>query len=327
MATLSESINSILQDLAGKATFKRGSDDFNQGVVDGLAQYGHQITAEVHGQDTYQVQLWLQNDQLQSRCTCPMGIKGSFCKHCVAVSLAWLENRPTPQSSADESVKQDATMADLRNYLAEQAPDTLIELIMQQAMEDARWREHLLFQITRQQSSGVDMEAFRRSLRKAIVVKGSIDYDQVAYYVEDIEKVLDRIADLLDEGYAQEAFTLCEDAIALIEASIDNIEDYDNQLMMTVAWIEDMHYQASQEAPIDSETLAEHIFSLEYKSQYGFFNEAFRKYAEVLGKSGKEAYERYINRELGVMKKAKTEDAKFRVSDLKRMKKILTMNS
>ena len=43
----------------------------------------------------YAVSIWVKGDGLGYTCSCPAGSEGDFCKHCVAVAVAWLEPRPT----------------------------------------------------------------------------------------------------------------------------------------------------------------------------------------------------------------------------------------
>ena len=74
-----------LGDLADARTIRRGQDYADRGLVVGLADDGDRITALVRGTEDYRVELvaakrsWF--------CTCPVGVTGAFCKHCVAVAI------------------------------------------------------------------------------------------------------------------------------------------------------------------------------------------------------------------------------------------------
>lgn len=50
------------------------------------------------GQRTYIVELAAIGKSLEFDCTCPMGEQGDFCKHCVAVAIAFLT--PPPKTSS-----------------------------------------------------------------------------------------------------------------------------------------------------------------------------------------------------------------------------------
>ena len=82
-----------LRRIAGARSFERGEDYFLNGQVKALAEDEGTITAKVHGTQPYRVEFWIEKDDLEYSCTCPMGADGEFCKHCVAVGLTWLENR------------------------------------------------------------------------------------------------------------------------------------------------------------------------------------------------------------------------------------------
>ena len=58
--------------------------------VIGLACKDAQLTASVRGGALYSVSIWVKGDGLGYVCTCPSGAEGDFCKHCVAVALAWV---------------------------------------------------------------------------------------------------------------------------------------------------------------------------------------------------------------------------------------------
>ncbi len=84
-----------LRDMAGGRSFERGQEYFSEGCVRGLAEHAGTITAKVQGTLDYRVKLWIKKGGIDYSCTCPVGADGDFCKHCVAVGLAWL----TPEST------------------------------------------------------------------------------------------------------------------------------------------------------------------------------------------------------------------------------------
>lgn len=79
-----------LQSLAGQRTMSRGRDYFDRGKVKELHRHGTGISGSVEGESLYSVRLWVKDDSLAYSCSCPMGAEGELCKHCVALSLAWL---------------------------------------------------------------------------------------------------------------------------------------------------------------------------------------------------------------------------------------------
>jgi uncharacterized Zn finger protein len=131
-----------IHSLADQATLERGIDYVARGLVHGLAQDGEVVVAEVLGGRRYRVRLWAENGELAHVCTCPVGEEGRFCKHCVAVGLSWIGGR-TAAATGQPS------LADLRDHLAAQSKETLVELLMEQATADERLRRRLLLETVR----------------------------------------------------------------------------------------------------------------------------------------------------------------------------------
>lgn len=79
----------VLRELAGDKAYARGLAYFNDGHVGQLEAQGERIFAPVYGSEAYETALWADGDGLAFSCTCPVGDNAEFCKHCVAVGLAW----------------------------------------------------------------------------------------------------------------------------------------------------------------------------------------------------------------------------------------------
>lgn len=72
MASLSDILDEdLLLDLAGGIYFDRGVDYFESGRVYAIAQYGDRISADVTGAETYQVQLWVENNTMAQDLSSP----------------------------------------------------------------------------------------------------------------------------------------------------------------------------------------------------------------------------------------------------------------
>jgi uncharacterized Zn finger protein len=95
---------SNLRRMAGAASCERGEDYFANDHVKRLSEEDGVIAARVQGTQPYRVKLWLDGEDLDYSCTCPVGVDGEFCNHCVAVGLAWLEGsrRNLPSGKADQ---------------------------------------------------------------------------------------------------------------------------------------------------------------------------------------------------------------------------------
>jgi uncharacterized Zn finger protein len=130
--------------MADAGSLERGADYAARGRVHGLAHDGEVVVAEVVGGRRYRVRLWAEDDEVAHACTCPVGEDGRFCKHCVAVGLAWIAAR-APASDAQLS------LADVRAHLAGLGAEALVELLMEQAAVDERLRRRLSLEAARKQ--------------------------------------------------------------------------------------------------------------------------------------------------------------------------------
>lgn len=278
--------------LADDRSYQRGEVYFRQGQVKSLAEQGEVVAAQVEGTETYEVEFWIEDDQLGYQCDCPVGLDAWFCKHCVAVGLAWLAHPPASTSTAVKSSQSSngrsaavTTLKDVQHYLEQQDQANLVKLILDRAMQDTDWREQLLMKVAAHQPS-VDLKTFQRALKNAIVVRGEIDYYQVRSYAHSIEKVLDSITALLETGQPDAVIALCEYAIPLIEDAMQSVDDSDGHLGGILEETQDLHYQACEQAQPEPIGLAGRLFELGLESDFDTFSNAVDTYAEVLGQTG-----------------------------------------
>jgi len=131
--------------MADAGSLERGAEYATRGRVHGLVHDGELLVAEVVGSRRYRVRLWIDEDELAYACTCPVGEDGLFCKHCVAVGLAWIAARAPAVTAAP-------TLADLRAHLSGLSREALVELLMEQATVDERLRRRLLLEAVRKQA-------------------------------------------------------------------------------------------------------------------------------------------------------------------------------
>jgi uncharacterized Zn finger protein len=327
MATLSDILDEdLLCDLAGEVYFERGVRYFEQDRVRSLAQYDEHITAEVMGTETYQVHLWLQDHELLSRCSCPLGVDELFCKHCVAVGLAWIDEPPPYRPAEDVPTKVGTTIEDVRKYLALQERDILVQMILNQAMEDVTWREKLLMKAASSRPEGADINTFRRALRNAIATGGFIDYYEASGYAEGVQNAVDGLEDLLDQGYASDVVELSEEAITLLEDALNHVDDSDGSFNPIMDQLPELHYRACEIANPNPSALAERLFHLELESGFGFFYNALEHYADILGDEGRETYRHLIDAEwqkLPALGRQDNHYGDYRQRKLRRMKESL----
>ena len=112
------------------------------GRVHDVRQDGDLLVAEVTGSRRYRVRLWVEDGELAHACTCPVGEDGLFCKHCVAVGLSWIADRPRAAAAAP-------SLEARRARRSRQTKDALVELLMELAVVDEGRRRRLALEALR----------------------------------------------------------------------------------------------------------------------------------------------------------------------------------
>ena len=125
----------VIRRLADAGAYRRGKDYCDSGRVVALTRSGGALRATVHGTEDYAVRLWSKDGGLAFSCTCPVGADGDFCKHAVAVSLAWLARQAPPTAAMDENV--------LRERVALHSAHVLAALLVGAARENPTLRAKL----------------------------------------------------------------------------------------------------------------------------------------------------------------------------------------
>src|SRR2546423_18280 len=212
-ATLIELVGDteLLRDLAGPRSYERGENYAAGGYVHSITEYKGKLVATVTGTHDYQVKLWVERDSLESDCTCPVGEMGQFCKHCVATALVWASEaesadekrsgRKTGRSSTAAG-RRAGTLDGAREYLEQQSKESLIEILLEHALEDKRLRERLLLNAARANPAGLDLEAYRRAIKDAVKPGRFVDYYEAGAYAHAIRKTIQDLRELLRAGHA-----------------------------------------------------------------------------------------------------------------------------
>lgn len=152
-----------LRRLAFGESYGRGRRYFEDGRVGNLEERDGAISAEVRGTRTYHVVLQ-PGEELDYECSCPVGRDGLFCKHCVAVGLAWLErDRSGPDGAS--AVSDD----EVRAYLLRQDAAALAQVILGHAAEDREFRRQLRLRAAAVRPGGIAADFIRRGIVEAAV--------------------------------------------------------------------------------------------------------------------------------------------------------------
>ena len=286
-----------LRELAGDTSCARGQTYFAEGHVLSLVIHGDTLTATVTGTQDYQVRLAAENDQLAYRCSCPVGADGAFCKHGVAVALAWLDAGKTARpgaGSANEDIAPLVSLDDLRPWLLAQPPAALAGFLLDTAARDDRLREKLLRAAARDTHRGLDVVAYRKSIDRATRTGGFIDYDAAHGFAESVREAIEPLRELFAEepARADAVIELAEHALTRVEKAPGEADDSNGEISSVLTELQDLHLAACEAARPDPEELAARLFAWEMQDGWDTFYNAVETYADVLGAVGIAAYRR-----------------------------------
>ena len=296
--------SATLEDLAGTTAFRRGREYFSDGAVGPLRIMETKIAARVEGTEIYRVELRDGDDELDHDCTCPRAADGYFCKHCVAVGLAWLDGH----ASGRKKKRQDP-WRDIREYLAAQPQDALVALLLDVAQRDDRLYQSLLLKAER--SGGNVAAAFRRAIDEATRIYGFVDWREAGSFADNIEEVADSLAELLKPGTADVLVELSEYAIARTEDALEQIDDSSGSVGEIVFRLGELHLMACAMARPEPTALAERLFRLEMGLSFGLCSFSAATYRHVLGKPGLQRYRELAETEWSKIKPRKQNGRDF----------------
>lgn len=114
-----------LREEAGSTYFGRGLDYFKSGYVKKLEVHGNRIEGSVRGSRLYHcsIECDIDADSLFGECSCPLGDDGEFCKHLVALGLAFINGFETPAPSRKQPDFK------LAKFLRERSREELVALL------------------------------------------------------------------------------------------------------------------------------------------------------------------------------------------------------
>ncbi len=279
-----------LRALAGEQSFARGTAYFDSGAVISLVDAGARIAACVVGTDQYTVTLRAQDETLLWDCTCPVGEDGEFCKHAVATSLGWLDMQAGGNSIADYTGRRE--LEAIRKEIALLNHTELVDLLMEQIVEGNAPRILLNSQAN---LNVADPIALKDTVRKALAVRGFVDYRSMRAFVQRANSVLDLLQGLLKQGKVQLAADLATYAMQRGLAAYVKIDDSSGRfgdVLHAIAALLLETCKRLQPLPAD---FARTLFKLRKFDDWGMFD--WKDYAPLFDKAGRTAYRALAEKE------------------------------
>ncbi len=276
-----------LRDLAGNKVFARGKRYFDDARVEILAIEPDRVLAQVSGTEEYRTILTGRRKRIGGKCTCPAFEDWGVCKHMVATAL-------TANAMAAASDAGNANMLpSVRDYLKTMSVDALVETILKAAERDPLlFRELQNAAVLARADDKTLMAHLQKAIDTATRTGKGVDDRAAARWAGAVDETLDSIDALLPAGHGAAAMTLALHAIDRISAAVANIDDSDGYCSPLLQRAEDIHLAAARTARPDPIRLARDVFKREIESDYGVFDGAMRRYADVFGESGLDEYRR-----------------------------------
>jgi uncharacterized Zn finger protein len=279
-----------LKNLADPVIFQRGEQYFLAGWVRQLRDTGEKVIACVDGTKTYRVELWDDDSDLGFDCTCPHAADGNFCKHVVAVGLAWLSGQKELGGIASGKDQCRNPWSDIKNYLETQAPEVLVKLLLDTTERDERLYQSLLLKAELAFGGKADViKAFRKAIDDATDY-GFEDWPETADFSANLDPMVEELAELLTAENAEILVELAEYAIECLEESLQHIDDSDGEIVSIIETLSDLHLRACELAKLEPNALAERLFRLETELSLDFCSFDVLTYREVLGEQGLRRY-------------------------------------
>jgi uncharacterized Zn finger protein len=249
---------------------------------------GSTVNATVDGTRAYRVRLDVTPKGLTGRCSCPYGADGVFCKHCVAASLAWLEQggevgKPRSKPLSDKR---------LRLFLRGCDQEWLVEQLMTAAKSDRLLRARLAAAAGNEDA--FDDRDIRDRLERAIDIPDFVDYAGAYGYFLHVGEALDEVERLVGAGFADAGIILSEYALELLESSAGLVDDADGGLAEAIARAEEIHLAACEAGSPDPVELAERLVTRAVASDYELFLDVLPEYEQVLGSVGLARYRELV---------------------------------
>lgn len=276
--------------------FRRGLGVFEDGAVRWMELQDRAATGTVRGTRDYRVALRVSaKGVISPSCTCPVGEDGLFCKHAVALGLAWIEGGKRRRKGAASSPVPPpplATAEDLRRYLEGRTQAELIAWILDRAESDEELHQQLVLDVARVRPVASARESWFAMVEAIADPGGYLD----EWESSDFADGLDRLADSLAERIGDDAETaaavveLCEFALTRIEEGMEMVDDSLGSVCQSLERFQVVHLRACRKARPEPAALARRLLDRELQSSWDVFYGAFERYAGVLGKEGRAAY-------------------------------------
>ena len=175
--------------IAGASTFFKGKNIYQKGKVQLQAQSANEITGLVSGRYDYRTAIYPDSGSYAFSCTCPAFEYQEVCKHCVALTLTYIDSSQNGEVHTNTNKPSFSPENTLKSYIeslpTEKLHSALYKLICEDKYQYNQWlnKAHLA-------SNEQDLKSLKKLVTKALPLKDIWEYRKAAEYFTNAEQII-----------------------------------------------------------------------------------------------------------------------------------------
>lgn len=285
--------DSQLVMLAGDAAFSRGVQYYQQGMVIHWDKSGSTISADVEGSELYHVALKLTKQGLSGGCNCPASEGIDFCKHCVAVALAFRAEQ-AKQAQRVEGDTSDRIHAYVESLDKPSLIEALLSLIENDPVLYQQWS------LKADAALGVlDYKALKKRITAAFPInRGLFRYSQVSHYFSKAEAVIEQLAEQVPQLPSVKSLALVDYALARMDKALETIDDSGGFRFHCEHLLHTLHIKTVKRLDWPADKLADYLYEKSFGGEEDRYPPIPDAYLDVLNQASQNAYHERLQQAL-----------------------------
>lgn len=285
--------DSQLVMLAGDAAFSRGVQYYQQGMVIHWDKSGSTISADVEGSELYHVTLTLTKQGLSGGCNCPASEGIDFCKHCVAVALAFRAEQ-AKQAQRVEGDTSDRIHAYVESLDKPSLVEALLSLIENDLVLYQQWS------LKADAALGVlDHKALKKRITAAFPInRGLFRYSQVSHYFSKAEAVIEQLAEQVPQLPSVKSLALVDYALARMDKALETIDDSGGFRFHCEHLLHTLHIKTVKRLDWPADKLADYLYEKSFGGEEDRYPPIPDAYLDVLNQASQNAYHERLQQAL-----------------------------
>lgn len=280
-----------LKNRAGSLASKRGEDYFYLDKVSNFTVFETGLSATVHGEADYRVEFLVEQNNVMHSCSCPIGVDGSFCKHCVALGLYWLHSTERlPSGSEVYQKKKDRIYKILGQFCSED----LVSILLDHATYHDSLFKKLEVIVDAHELPSTDIEGFKKLIDRTIKDEDVHSAEQEAEHSRRINVLITT----LEKKFKKKSVPECLSVIEYFIFALDRVERErlyaDSGTNWHLGELSRIHLELCDLIKPDNREVAKTIFDWELNLELDCFTDLAKKYQTVLGEEGMTEFRKLV---------------------------------